>query len=172
MRVNNSERPSFAPGIRSLINTWNVWLVNFWILASNKFKDDVMVSLSVLQWVGAAFHAEWGTSVSGMALAMIRGAFSSKSLILSISIVGEVSQGDCSYTGWNIIKPCTLRWSARWTVVFDLSLAAKRNFNVEVSSWLWKAAWAAPKQMLVTLSFQKLYLILSQELSTVGFSTK
>ncbi len=56
--------------------------------------------------------------------------------------------------------------------VSNLSLAENRNFKFVLSSCVWKAACAAPKQMLVILSFQKLNLILSYGLSTDGLRHK
>ena len=174
IRVNNSDRPFLAPGIKSRRNTWKVWLVNFWIRASNNFKDDLIESIvcfavccncnSCADWAGPIYFVT--------ALAIIWGAFSSKSFRISCSCDEDSSHGACSKMGWNKMRPWTFRWSPLFTAGLDLSLAEKRNFKLEESSWVWKAACAAPRQIFVILSFQKLNFILSHGLSTVGLRLK
>ena len=102
----------------------------------------------------------------------MRGAFSSRSLIISWSWLADCSHGESKIIGLNKTKPCTLRWSPRWTEVWDFSLAEKRYLRLVESSNVCNAAWDAPRHILVILSFQNLNFIWSQGLSIVGLRHK
>ncbi len=151
MRVNSRDLPLLAPGIKSRKNTWKVWLVKFWIRTNSNFNEDVMVSTDC--WAVCCNCSSWAVGFVLVnclsALAMIRGAFSWINLTMSASKVTDVSHGDWSRIGWNKMRPWTFLWSARWATVLDLSLAENKNFKFVLSSCVWKAACAAPKQMLV-----------------------